>query len=294
MPRRDNLARLRSVGPRVSSPSEKRSLRRWHWGFQGKTVWDYLQLFLLPTMLLFSILYLTDQANRRQERASLEQQNLAEERYQQDVLQSYFDDIAGAITQNLRSSPANSELRNVTKTRTLATLRELNGDRKGRLLQFLHDSNLLTTPNAVINLGRADLRNATLDNATLNTAMLNGADFSDASLKSTNLGNSNLNGAILQSADLERAFLGNAIAWGGFFQNANLSEADLTGADLRFAILTNASLQGARLNDTILSGAILENANLRNAALQNTSLEGAFLCNTTMPDGSVENRDCPK
>lgn len=294
MPRRDNLARLRSVGSRVSSSPEKPFLHGWQWGFQGKTVWDYLQLFLLPTVFVLGIVYLTMQANRRQEQAFLEQQQLVEEQYQQDILQSYFGDIATAMTQNLRTSPPDSPLKSVTKTKTLAILRELDGDRKGRVLQFLHDSNLIGTPNPVINLGRADLRNAVLNNATLNAAMLNGADFSDANLKFVNLGNSNLNGALLQNADLEQAFLGNAIAWGGYLRNANLNNADLTGADLRFAILSDASLRGAKLNNTVLSGAILENADLRNANLQGTSLDGVFLCNTTMPDGSIENRDCSK
>jgi uncharacterized protein YjbI with pentapeptide repeats len=294
MPRRDNLARLRSVNPQSSAAEERRFPGRGLWGFRNRTVWDYLQLFLLPTVVLLGVGGLLIQASRRQERSFAEQRQLVETQYQQTLLQRYFDNIATALTQDLRTSAPESELRTVTKTRTLATLRELNGDRKGLLLQFLHDSQLIRTPNATINLGRADLRNAVLDNATLNTAMLNGADFSDASLQFANLGNSNLNGALFQNADLESAFMGNTVAWGGYFRHANLSQANLSGADLRFAILSYASLEGARLNNTILSGAILEHANLRAANLQNTSLEGVFLCNTTMPDGSVENRDCPK
>ncbi|MDQ5854538.1 MAG: pentapeptide repeat-containing protein, partial [Chloroflexota bacterium] len=64
----------------------------------------------------------------------------------------------------------------------LSVLRRLDGERKGILLRFLQESQLISATNPIISLRTADLSKADLRFADLRKANLSEADLSEANL----------------------------------------------------------------------------------------------------------------
>jgi uncharacterized protein YjbI with pentapeptide repeats len=92
----------------------------------------------------------------------------------------------------LRQSKKDDEVRTLARARTLTILSRLDGTRKGIVLRFLHEANLIHGDDALIRLSRADLKGVDLRGAYLNgvnlaDAFLEGADLSEAYLGYANL-----------------------------------------------------------------------------------------------------------
>ena len=194
------------------------------------------------------------------------------------ALQAYIDHMSKLLlAQNLRHSTEDEEVRKIARVRTLTVLRRLDAERKGSVLQFLHESTLLGKEGRIVDLtgadlsrahlSRADLSGANLSHANLSRANLSRADLSEAILSEAILSRTNLSGTNLSEADLMRANLRGADLIG-----ANLNEADLSGAFLIGAILTRANLSGANLSRALVTP---------EQVTPTTSLQG-----TIMPDGS--------
>ena len=233
-------------------------------------------------------------------------------RSQQQLLADYQNKIYNLVTnQGLKSTPENSDLRNQAKAETIATLEQLDGDRKAVLLQFLAKSNLLDSDRPIISLVGADLSGANLNNvnlskldlrdANLSNAKLNRANLTSTKLFRANLDGADLSFANLSSAELFRASLGNAKLFFANLSSANLNGADLSGTDVSLANLMGADLSNATLNNTDLSFANLSNtkllaANFTGAQLSFANLKGANikeadLCNATLRNADLSNAD---
>jgi uncharacterized protein YjbI with pentapeptide repeats len=194
-------------------------------------------------------------------------------RSQQELLSDYQNKIYNLVTnQGLKSTPENSDLRDQAKAETIATLEQLDGNRKAILLQFLAKSNLLDSDRPIISLVGADLSEATLNNVNLSNLDLRDANLSNAKLNRANLTGTKLFRANLNGADLSFANL----------SNAELFRANLSDAKLFFANLSGANLGGADLSGTDVSLANLMGADLSNATLKNTDLSFANLSNTKL------------
>ncbi|MBD2078471.1 pentapeptide repeat-containing protein [Leptolyngbya sp. FACHB-17] len=234
-------------------------------GFRGKTLWDIMQLLIVPTALLVGGYVLNEVAAERDRKnedlrrkndqtlADLRYKNdqsLTDLRYKGEVLKNYFEHMTTLLSdEGLAQSKKGSEVRSIANARTLSTLRELDEERKGILLKFLHEAQLIDSSSragkgSVLSLRRADLRSADL----------RFADLQNSSLKTAEL------------------------------SGANLSFSDLRGVDLRSTDLTNANLGYANL----------KNAKLDAKQLSDTQLRKSYLCETTMPGGTKSNRDCDK
>jgi uncharacterized protein YjbI with pentapeptide repeats len=262
--------------PRITH-SKSRPTRQ-HWtGFQRKTLWDWLELLIIPIVLTiggftFDQLQTNREENRAEQRTASEQA-IATDNQREGALQSYFDNISELLLdKNLRTSQANPEIRSVARTRTLSTLRRLDGERKGILTQALHEAELISKSLPLISLQRADLSDANLSLANLSLANLAGADLSDANLAGANLAGADLSDANLAGADLTYTNLSDAN-----FTYTNLSDANLAGANLTHAKLAGANLADANLADAILADAILSDANLARANLSGADLSDANL-----------------
>jgi hypothetical protein len=155
-----------------------------------------------------------------------QQRGLARESAQEDLLQAYFERMGDLLTEQNLVDPDREELRQLAKAQTLAVLPRLDRRRKGALLRFLSEAELIQPlpvskrpskgrlskeGEPIVRLRGADLRGAELHNAVLYRAVFRGAT---------------LTGADLTGADLPEANL-----------VADLTGADLTGADLRGAVL---------------------------------------------------------
>jgi uncharacterized protein YjbI with pentapeptide repeats len=219
-----------------------------------------------------------------QEHAQREKENdreIAEDRAREEALQRYLDRMSELVLdENLRESKRHDAVRATARARTITVLRDLDGNRKGQVVRFLHEAGLIRklgerqAKEAIIDLKDADLRGANLRSANLSRA-----DLSYADLRGANLGNAKLDGTDLSTANLSDAYL----------MFANLSNANLSGADLIGAFLSRANLSHADLFITTLRRATLSHANLGDAKnLTTVQLARAeSLVGATLPDGTV-------
>lgn len=244
----------------------------WHYrgwvftGFSGKTSWDWLDLLIVPLVLVVGA-YLFNRSERKSDRET------AANRIQEDLLSTYLDRMSELLTRGqLRDGLLGADARHIARARTLTVLRNLNPSRRSTIIRFLSDSSL--TDGKILDLTGASLDHTNLTGADLTGANLREANLSWARLTMANLTGANLRGANLSWADLSWADLIQANLLG-----AKLSWADLLGAKLAGATLILADLRGADLRGAKLTGAFLSRADLRGAFLIEANLRGADLDN---------------
>ncbi len=241
----------------------------------GKTLWDWLALFLVPALLAWLTYQLQQIAQKRSEQQAELEREIATINLREEALQAYIDRMSELLINKNLSLSSDTPLQGVARIRTLTILRRMNEDRerKGSVIRFLIDAGLISSA-AKLNLSSADLT---------------GADLSGANLTSANLGDANLSGAILEHATLEGAYLRHAN-----LSSADLSGANLSGADLIAADPIGAKLLGAKLLGAKLIGANLSLADLRLADLTGADLGGAILAGADL-DAAIlagANLDC--
>jgi len=201
----------------------------------AKTLWDWLDLLIIPIVLAIGAWWL-NKTEREAEREAAEKRaetdrEIALDRQRQATLQAYYDRMTDLLLEkNLRNAQENDPVRDVARTQTLATLPSLDGARKGQIVQFLYEADLIY---GILTLERADLREADLGVAYLREADLSGANLREVNLSGAYMPKADLSWATLSGADLREADL----------SGANLREADLSGADLREASLSEANLE---------------------------------------------------
>ena len=267
-----------------------------------KTVWDWMELLLLPLVLAGGVLLLAH--SRRQieirhaeENASVDRE-IASDNQKEEAVQAYFDRMADLVLKEKLSKFSTEEVKTVARVRTLTILRGLDPKRKGRVLMFLKDSGLIDRE-AVIDLCGADLSGvsaafASLGRVNLSEANLSGADLQGAGLGKAYLGGTNLRGANLAGANLAGADLFEASLSGADFSHARLNGATLNGADLRGCKLNEANLSDADLSGVNLSVGDLIRANLRGAKLEGARLAGADLSQADLSGTQLTRTDLEK
>jgi len=252
----------------------------------AKSLWDWLQLFIVPVVLAIAGFWLNQMQKEREQKAIEERAKIEREiavDYQREAaLQAYINNISelllekhlgklaedGTSTGDGISILEYEQVREIARVRTLTVLPRLDKDRKRSVVQFLHESGLINRDKSIVELREADLSEACLyvanqSNKSLWIARLSGADLSEAKLYRADLRNADLSEADLSEADLSEAKLYRAD-----LRNADLSKADLSKADLSKADLSKADLRGATVTIEQLQKA--------------KSLEAA-----TMPDGTI-------
>jgi len=214
----------------------------WSAGFGKKTLWDWLDLLIIPAVLGLGALWLNGQTQRVERK-------IASERNQEAALQAYLDRMTDLLLKGkLRDSDFGDEVQTVARTRTLTVLRGLEKERKSAVVWFLVESGLISTDllhkDAVIPI--ISLAGAELSGVDLTRANLTGADLSKANLSQARLMGAHLNEADLRAANLLDADLSAAILREASLDEANLTEAVLFAADLTGARVTPEQLSRAR------------------------------------------------
>ena len=242
-----------------------------HANYHKRTLWDWLQLLIIPAVIAGGTIWF----NRRQQGRA---EQSAEERAQDDALQAYLDQMSQLLVDKDLHTEGNQyvETRVTARARTLVVLRQLDDDRKDRkksVLQFLYEAQLINKERKLSPLSRV------FEAHVARVIKLDGAELGNASLRYITLSGAALDGAILENADLRNTYL-SGIDLGGSY----LSGADLRGADLKGASLVNAQLQP---KDWLSLGS----ADLRGADLSRADLSGADLRGTTLGDAKLVNAD---
>ncbi len=237
-------------------------------------LWEWLSLLLVPLALALVAFMFEEQRDARDreiadDRATAERESsdaratserevadgratvdhvAGQDRLQQAALERYLDRMTSLLTgQDLRHSDQGNETRSIARAETLTTLRILDGERKGVVIQFLYETGLITGTLPVIRLKGADL---------------GGAEMEEADLR---------------GADLSKAYLAGAVLRGAAMDEIRLDGADLRGADLSGASLTLSSLRGVNLDDSLLHNTNLYSATLVGARLGSAYLKDAWL-----------------
>jgi uncharacterized protein YjbI with pentapeptide repeats len=236
-----------------------------------KTLWELLELLIVPFALAGIGLWFTAQQDARQ-------QQIEGQRSQDAALQAYLDQMSTLlIAKDLRSSTEDNatedskEAQILARARTLAVLGSLGPDlrqgpdRKGTIIKFLYEAALIDRDSTVIKLEGADLSRVNLVFTDLREAYLPLVILRSAKLSNADLGRADLGGADLRDTILEET---------------RLSDANLHAADLRGAVLSDADLHDANLSHARLSGATgITGEDLERQA---SSLQGAV-----MPKGGL-------
>jgi uncharacterized protein YjbI with pentapeptide repeats len=243
----------------------------------GKTLWDWLQLLIIP-LALAVIALMFQLANTRTERQIAKQryeqdQQIALDKQREDLLQAYLDRMSELLLEkNLRSSAPDSEVRNVARVRTVGILIQLDKKRVGYVFAFLREAGLIEHSTPIVSLSQTNLTEVNWERDSLGRATL-----SEANLRWDNLSWTYLHGANLSGANISQASLSRAV----------LNKADLSGARLEHTDLSGASLREANLSNANLSDVDFTGANLSRATVTEEQLKKVkSLKRATMPDGS--------
>jgi uncharacterized protein YjbI with pentapeptide repeats len=263
---------------------------------QRKTLWDWLQLLIIPLLIFFLGIGFTWVQN--QTSLQIAQDNraqdlqIAKNTQEEETLKSYLDDMTTLLldkklgSQAIADKVASTDAAVVARAKTLTALRRLmDGLRKATVVQFLYESHLIgyldlingSKQGPIINLSGANLSGANLSGAQvvgahLNNVNLSGADLTNADLNSCDLTSIDLSGTDLANADLTNADL----------NSCNLTSADLSSAHLTFSQLNSAELYLADFKGAHLLGVQLRRANLVNADLTNANLFATALSNADL------------
>lgn len=263
------------------------TIRAKNTGFETKTLWDWMELLVIPVVLAVGAFFL-NRSERKTER------EIATDRQQEAALQAYLDRMADLLLKEKLLTTENEEVRNVARVRTLTVLRGLDSKRKRLLLAFLEEAGLLRAwikeqtgelnyrKYPSVDLSGADFSGADLEGMYLFHAHLIKVNFSGANLVKANLDGCDLSDAILINADSRETLFNDFPGVPAKLNDAKLEKANLSGAYLHEVQLINADLSLANLN-----GAILSDANLKGAIVTEEQLAKAkSLKGAIMPDGT--------
>ena len=254
----------------ATSEQEKEARQSMPWTLRelgGKTVWDWMELLIVPAVLAIITVGFTWY------QSALQQSNEAQ-RAESIALQAYLDQMGQwLIEQDLDRAQQSDNIANLARARTLTILSGADDPIvKRRVIQFLLKTPLISAEEQAsskppVSMKGADLRQSDLYIARQSSTNLSGTDLSNDVLSGVDSSRPDLRDANLANTDLSYTALIDTD-----LGNANLENANLTGADLGDADLDDANLADCKLSNAIVTQEQLE---------QVESLRGA-----TMPDGS--------
>src|SRR5260370_26499808 len=126
-------------------------------GFLNKTLWDWLQLLIIPLVLAVAAL-LFNRATTRTE------QNIALDKQREDLLQTYLDCLSELLLEKgLATKPIEEarDARNLARVRTITILFQLDARRIGYVFAFLREAGLMSSKSnsSIVSLSHANLNN---------------------------------------------------------------------------------------------------------------------------------------
>jgi uncharacterized protein YjbI with pentapeptide repeats len=267
-------------------------------GFGNKTLWDWMELLIVPLFLAFGVLLL----NASQKKT---EQEIEKNRENQTILETYYERMRDLLSkEGLRHSQKDDEARIIARSFTLTALKNLDSKRKGEVIQFLYESKLISGTLPVLNLRGADLSGADLDFLDLRGVVLIDCNLEHVNLKNASLAGANLSGSSLRRANLSGAGLSNVHLTLARCYRANFEGVTLWGAALHRTHFQEANLRGAWLGGEktlmgdgkgnlidVSPGADLDEtifykANLSDAHIGIEQLASSCLNEAKMPDGS--------
>ena len=266
--------------------------------YPGKTLWDWMDLLLIPALLAVLAYFFTRRQAQRETATALLNKR-------EQALQQYLEYMTHLLIDNAYADEDTAEeARRLARARTITVLEMLDGPQKGHLIRFLVEAELIDREMPAIKMDRANLQRLELNpgpyrQCNLHGANLDGAKLPWCSLSGSDLGSTSIRGADLESVDLSSANLNYALLTRSDLYSAKLIEtelikahledADLQRADLRRATLRTAKMKGANFRRANLAGAYMRFADLRFANLRDADLTGADLTEANFYGANLTN-----
>jgi hypothetical protein len=222
----------------------------------GKTIWDWLSLLGVPISLLLLGSFLQKLQQERIDKQKEQDSEITKEFQRQKALKDYLNEVTHLLLDEAWSSNGKKvdEIKLLIRAKTLVVLGELDGTRKGYLVRFLVESEIIKNyPH-----------------------LLKSADLSDAQLFGINLAGADLSATNFYKADLSIA---------------NLAKVNFTGANLIGTNLQGSILYGAILDVAILAGTNLKNANISSESqfeASSPATQRPYICSAYLPDSYFE------
>jgi uncharacterized protein YjbI with pentapeptide repeats len=196
-------------------------------GFQKKSLWDWLQLLVVPSMLAFGAFYLNYSSEARDKK-------LADEQHKQEVVKDYFSKMQSLILEEKRirisETPSEQikrdyysknsssskdqqklspESQSIARALTLAVLDEVNGSQKGKIIAYLAEAGLIEQPTPAIRLNSANLKEIILEDINLDKVMINYANMTGANMTDVTFRNSDISYSDLSNSTLKNVNFNN-------------------------------------------------------------------------------------
>jgi hypothetical protein len=149
-----------------------------------KTLWDYLSLLIVPVMLaVLGVTFSraeTVRQNALEDRRATAQAAVEQDRSQEAALQEYYDEMTALLLD--KDLPTSTLAQDIARARTLSVLRGLDSARKGMLVRFIYEAELIQVSDSNTGVSVIDLTGADLVEADLRSANLRGANLALAKL----------------------------------------------------------------------------------------------------------------
>jgi len=243
---------------------------------RGKTIWDWMQLLIIPLILARVAYYLT---NTQREKSG-------------NALQNYLDYMTKLLIEHEYLDDEEFErAARLMRARTLMVLEQLSGKQKGHLLRFLIETELLHREKTCLNMKRANLTRLELEPGAYSDFNLDGVNLDYANLGWCHFRNVQMKGVSMRNADLEDADFTSASLEYILLNRSNLYSAKFGKANMYKANLQDANLEGAILRETILSRSNLRGVNLRESFALKISLDSSDLSFANLKDADFGEAD---
>src|SRR5215213_3013917 len=126
--------------------SEQQS-KQSRWGFRGKTVWNWLELLIVPLALAVIGLAFSVQQDARQQRLEDQraeaERELAVQRAQDEALQAYFDQMSQLMLErDLLEAEQGDPVHTLAQARTSTLILRLDAEHNVSVTRFLINSGL--------------------------------------------------------------------------------------------------------------------------------------------------------
>ena len=206
----------------------------------NKTLWDWLDLLLIPLIITLTGWYIS-RSEKNNDIAREKEKN------QQNIRENYLKIITSLLLEhNLQNSEEGDVVRSVAKAHTTTFLRNADNTRRGIILQFLYESDLISE-NPIIDLLGVKLNSCHFDKIKLINIEITGAYFRECSFVKSNLENS--------------------IFCASNFSGSNLSYSNLKNVDFTYCDMIDTEIIGVDLRQAKIEGVDFTNANLKESTI---------------------------
>lgn len=249
-----------------------------------KFLWDWLELLIIPVILLFGTFFLShsEEVTRREiaekqreaDQTIADKNNKAEQdriidRQREESLQEYINKMTELLLDNKLKDNNNKIVADIARVKTMATVRVLDGKRKGLVLKFLFDSGLINGDKPIVNLEYADFSGTEYSGAYLGGADLSKVDFSNAKLNGINLKKAKVKETIFRNADLSN----------GIFEETNFDHAEFT----------QTKAAGIHADNCIFSSIIFSETDLTNSLLTDCTFNSCKMMKPVFTSAKIIN-----